>query len=275
MVLDIFNYEFIWKALFAGSMIGASCAILGVFLVMRHMSLLGDGLAHSSFAGIAAGLLLNVYPIFAALGFAGIAAIIVQALVDRKKIYGDSAIAVVLAFGMSLALILVGLAGGFNTGLFSYLFGSILTLEWRDVYIILTITIITLVFVMSFYRSLLFTTFSREIAKVRNIKTTLLSYAFVVLVAFTVVIAIRAVGILLVSSLLVLPALISLEVSKSFKGTILYSLVFSILSIWLGVIFSYYVDIPTGATIVMILCIVYFVSLSLEKIKKLITNSGN
>src|SRR4030095_10557292 len=145
--MDIFAYEFMQRALLGGVLIALICSLLGVYLVLKRLSLLGDGLAHAAFAGVATGLLLHIYPLSAALIVTSIGALGVQKLIRMTKIYGDAATAVVLSLGMGIAVIIIGVVHGFSVDLFSYLFGSILAVNNTDLAVIAGVFVIVMVFI--------------------------------------------------------------------------------------------------------------------------------
>lgn len=270
--MEILSYPFMQRALLGGLLIAISCSLLGVFLVLRRLSLLGDGLAHASFGGVALGLLLKINPLYTALGFAIIASLGIDKLVKRIKLYGESAIALVLATGMSFALIIIGFAQGFNYNLFSFLFGSILTINYNDIYLLIGLLILILIFFKLFYKDLIYSTFNEDIARVRKKRVDLVNRIFIVLTAITIVLSIRAVGILLISALLVIPALIGLRLAKSLKITLLISTIASILGIYLGVYFSYLFNLPAGGTIVMSLVVLFIISIIIPQIYSKLKN---
>jgi len=259
-MLEVLQYEFMQRALIGGFLIGLSTALIGVFLVLKRLSLLGDSFAHASFGGIALGFALNINPLLTALGFVTLASLGIDRLVNKLKLYGDSAIALVLSFGMAFALILIGISDNLNSNIFSYLFGSILTISQFDLYIMFCVLILILVFYYFNYKNLMFSAFNRDVAIVRNNKIKLVDKIFVVLSAITVVISIRAVGILLISALLVIPTLIALRLSNSFKQTLVFASISSVIGIYLGIFFSYFFDIPAGGTIVMSLIGLFLLS---------------
>ncbi|MDD9952992.1 MAG: metal ABC transporter permease [Candidatus Woesearchaeota archaeon] len=265
IVLEFLHYEFMQRALLGGILIGITCAVIGVFLVLNRLSLLGDGLAHLSFGGIAVGMLFGVNPLYAALGIAVLGALFVQRLIQKARIYGDAATAVILSFGVGLAVVIIGAVKGFSVNLFSFLIGSILALSITDIVLIATIFVLVVGTVIVLYKRLVFITFSSAVAQTNGINVTLVNYVFAVLTAVTVIIAIRAVGILLVSSLLVIPALISLRFSRSFKSTLVIASATSVVAVLLGTFIAFYADIPPGGTIVLVLCALFLGTLAVKR----------
>lgn len=264
-MLEILQYEFMQRALIGGFLLGLICSLIGVFLVLNRLSLLGDSLAHSSFGGVAIGMLFGINPILTALAFVVFVSLVLEKLMDRIKLYGESAIALILAFGMSFALILVGIGNNFGASLFSYLFGSILTLSYFDLVLMGIVLISILIFYKLFYKDLVYLAFNKDVASVRLKRAKLVNTVFIILTALTIVVSIRAVGILLISALVVIPALIGLRVGKSFKKSIFYSMVFGVLGIYVGIFSSYLFNLPAGGTIVMSLILLFVLSLFFKK----------
>jgi zinc transport system permease protein len=163
-MFELLEFGFMQRAFVAGILISVICAAIGVFLVLRRMSLLGDGLAHISFGGIAAGMFFGVYPLVSALVFSVLAAVGIQKL-KRMKVYGDAAIAIFFSFGLAIGVVLVSLSRGFNSDLFSYLFGSILAVSETDILMILVFGLATLSAIVLFYKELFFITFDEESAR--------------------------------------------------------------------------------------------------------------
>ncbi len=265
MVFEILTYEFMQRALIGGFIIGIASSLVGVFLVLKRLSLLGDSFAHASFGGIALGFLLGINPIITALIFVIAASLLIDKLISKLKIYGESAIAIILSFGMALALIIAGIAQKLDTNIFSYLFGSILTINKSDLILAFSVLLIIIIFYYFNYKNLIYSAFNSEIAKVRNKKIILIDKLFIILSALTIVISIRAVGILLISALIVIPALIGLNLGKSFKSSIIIACIASVIGIYLGIFTSYIFDIPTGGTIVMSIIFLFVISLFFKK----------
>ncbi len=262
-MLEIIQYGFMQRAFIAGVMVAIICSAIGTFIVLKRLSMIGDGLAHIALGGIALGLFFNVYPVIAALLFSAVSALGINGL-RRIKVHGDVAIAIFFSAGLAVAVVLLSLANGFNVDLFSYLFGSILTVNETDLQIVLALGIFTVGVIFLFYKEFVYLTFDEESAKVSGIPVDMLNNALVVLTAITVVVSIKIVGILLVSSLLVVPVATSLLVSRNFKKTMFFSAVFAILSVVVGLIVSYYFNIATGGAIVLI-SIILFAAVMLYK----------
>lgn len=250
LMFDLFTYGFVLKAVLGGILIAIACSLIGVFLVLKRLSLFGDGLAHVAFGGVAIGFLLGIDPFISALIFTSIGALSVGKILEKAKIYGDSATALVLSVGMSIAILIIGVSKGFNVNLFSFLFGSILTLSNSDLTIIFGICLVVVSYVILNFKNLLLYAFSPDQIMVGS-KIKSVSFVLSLLTAFIVVISMRAVGILLVSALIVIPSLTALSISRSFKSALILSVFFGIISVLVGIIVSVIFDLPSGALIVL------------------------
>ncbi len=245
------------KALLGGIAIALCCGLIGPFLVLRRLSLLGDGLAHLAFGGVALGLLLGINPLISALITVVAGSFWVRSLV-KKNVYGDAAIALLLSFGVGLGIVIIGIVRGFNTSLYSYLIGSVLALNVTDIVLAFTLLAATILFMTFFYKDMFHLTFNEELAQISRKRAPLANILFTALVAMVVVISIRAVGILLVSALLVIPTLISLNISKSFNQTVILSSLSALVAVLVGILFSFLVDIPPSGSIVLLLFLGFF-----------------
>lgn len=251
-ILTFLQYSFIQKAFFAGSFVAIVCSALGLFLVLRKMSLIGDGLSHVSFGAIALGLFLGIYPFYIAVPLVMLSSILILKISEKAKIYGDAAIGIVSAVGIAGGVILASVSKGFNVDLFSYLFGNILAISTTEVILSVILSFVVLAVIYFFYWDLFSTTFDEEYAKTTGVKTNFINILLTLLTAVTVVLSVKMVGIMLVSALLILPAVTALQFAKGFKAAIFIGSFVSLLSVILGITFSFFLDLPTGATIVMI-----------------------
>lgn len=260
----IFQYEFFQRAFIGGICAALLCSVLGVFVVLRRASLIGEGLSHLAFGGIALGLLLAIYPLYTAFLFALLGTLIIYVLNRKKVVYSETAIGLIFSFGLALGAVLASLAGGFNVDLFSYLFGSILTITADDLVTIIVLTAGVLAFVLLFYKEMVHLTFDEQGARLAGIPVMKFELAFNLLVAMTVIVSIKIVGSLLVSALLIIPAASAMQFSRSFRGTLLIAIDLGILAVVLGLLVSFIYDVSTGGMIVIISLMV-FVLLALLK----------
>ncbi len=260
-MLDIFQYGFVIRGLEAGIIVAIIAPLIGIFLVLRRYSLIADTLAHVSLAGIALGLLFGVNPIFTALGVTVVSSLGIERLRTTKRIYGESALALFLSGSLALATVLLSLGKGFNSSLFNYLFGSIVTVTQSDVYIISVLAVIVVVLLFAFYKELIYISFDEESAKVSGIPVRLINTVLVVLAALTISLAIPIVGVLLIAALIVIPVVTALQFRKSFAKTIFYAECVSLFSVISGIFTSFYFDLSTGGTIVLIMLLIFVIVL--------------
>ena len=251
-ILDFLRYSFIQKAFIAGSFTAAACSVLGVFLVLHKMSLIGDGLSHVSFGALALGLFFGVYPFYIAAPVAVLGAYAILKITEKAKVYGDAAIGIVSAAGIAGGVILASISGGFNVDIFSYLFGNILSVSSAEVWLSVAISFVILLMLYFFYWDLFSAAFDGEYAATLGVKTNFVNTLLVCLTAVTVVLAVKTVGVMLVSALLILPAVTVLQAVKSFKAALLSAVIVSVTSVILGIVFALLFNLPAGAAIVMV-----------------------
>lgn len=251
-MINVLQYPFIQNALIAGSFIAICCAFLGIFLVLRRFSMIGDGLAHVSFATIALGIFLNVYPIYISIPLVSIASLGILKMTEKSGIYGDAAIGILSSLGIAGGVMLASLAGGFNVDLFSYLFGNILTIGRFEVGLTAALSLCVISLVAVNYHDLFTVTFDEEYARVCGISASRVNQVLILLTAFTVVLGIKVVGTMLVSSLIIFPAVTALQVASSFRTVIAVAVVSAISSVVSGIFISFICDLPAGATIVLV-----------------------
>ena len=256
------------RAIISGVAVSITCSAIGLFLVLRQQSLFADGLSHMAFGGIAIGLFTNLYPIWTALIVSILAALGIPRLRDSTKMPPASAVAVLLSTGLAIGVILIGLAGGFTLDLYSFLFGSILLISIQDQETILLASAIILSILYFFYQKLIYVTFDEEQAKVSGINVSRLNYLFVILASISVIVSVRLVGVLLISSLIVIPNITAIMFGKGFKKTALISLSIAIMYVLLGVLISYIMNLAPGGTIVITSVTTYLVAMTTKYFKK-------
>jgi len=266
--LEMFSYDFMLNALVAGGFVSISCAVMGVFLVLRKFSMIGDGLAHTSLATIALGMFLGVSPIGISIPLVIAASFFIMRLSQKATLWGDSAIGFVSAAAVAAAVMIVSLSNGFNTDLYGYLFGNILSISVGELWISVMLSLVVIVFAVIFYRDLFALSFDDDFAKVIGVKADILNTAIIVLTAVTVVLGVRVVGTMLISSLIIIPAITALQISKNFKQTIIFSALIAMFSVIVGISLSFFLDIPTGATIVLINVLLFLIAFSAKLLGK-------
>jgi zinc transport system permease protein len=264
-MIDFLSYGFIQRALITGFFIALLCSLLGFFLVLRRLSLIGDGLAHVTFGSVAVALFFKTFALYVSIPLVMISALGILRLIEKAKLHGDAAIGIVSSLGIALGILLASLAGGFNIDLFSYLFGNILAISQEEMFISILLSGVVLLVIVFFYHDLLSTTFDEESAKAAGIKTRRINTILFLLTAVTVVLTMKAVGILLTSALLILPAVTSLQVPKGFKASLLISSLVGVLSVIGGIFISFGLNFPTGATIVILNFVIFMLVFVLRK----------
>jgi len=265
-LFDLFSYQFFQNALIGGIIVAIVCGLVGLFLILKKEAMIGDGLSHTAFGGIAIGLLIGINPLLTALGVS-ILAVFILSYMRRKKIAtSDSATAVMLALGFSTGLIIISIAGGFNIEIFNYLFGSILTITPTDLLLVSGLSTFVLLFIGFFRRELLSMIFDEEDSKIRGIPTNYLTIIFDLLTAITIVLSIKVIGTILVVALLVIPGMCALKLNLSFKKTLLSTALFSTLSTTTGIIISAIFNVVTAGIIVFVLVTFFLLTLIYKKL---------
>ncbi|MED3719538.1 metal ABC transporter permease [Geobacillus stearothermophilus] len=269
----LWQYEFLRNAFWSGVLTGFAAPLLGVFIVVRRLSLIADALSHVTLAGIAAGLLLGKSvpaaagwnPLYIGMGFSVIGSLFIEKLRAVYRHYEELAIPIILSAGIGLSVILISAANGFTTDLFSYLFGSVSAVSRSDVGTALGVTIVAVAVIFAFYKELFLLSFDEEYARVSGVRAKLIHFLFIVLVALVIAASMRIVGVLLVSSLMTLPVAASIRIAKSFKQAIAYSVFFGELSVIVGLLAAYELDWAPGGTIVMMAVAILLLVLGWKK----------
>ncbi len=259
-LVDLLGYQFFQFALIGGVLVAISCSWIGLFLILRKQSMITDGIAHSVFGGIALGLFLGINVIWTSLLTALASITGITFLRKKGMAQSDSAIAVMMAIGFSAGLIMISLAGGFNVEIFSYLFGSILTISKEDLVAVGAVAIAALAFLGIFHRELLAITFDEEDSRLLGIPVSLLSSLFNVLVAVAIVISIKVVGIILVTAFMVLPGLSAIQFNLSFRWTAITSVAISIAGVVLGIFLSAIFNVAASGVIVFTMAGIFILS---------------
>ncbi|MBN6888890.1 zinc transport system permease protein [Cytobacillus horneckiae] len=274
MISAIFQYEFLQNAFLTGIIIGIVAPLLGVYIVVRRLSLIADALSHVTLAGIAASLLLEkkvlgisgLNPIYMGMAFSVTGSLFIEKLRSVYKHYQELAIPIILSGGTGLSVIFISLADGFNTDLFGYLFGSVSAVSRADLWLILIISIVIIATIIILYKELFLLSFDEEHAKASGIPAKTVHFIFIVMVALVIASSMRIVGILLVSALMTLPVAASMRIAKGFKQTIFFSILFGEISVLGGLFLAYYLDLAPGGTIVIIAVLILIVTILIKKL---------
>jgi zinc transport system permease protein len=248
---EIFDYEFMRKAMLAAALVGATAPAFGVFLVLRRLSLIADTLSHVALAGVAIGLLTNIYPPYIALGATSVAAVSVEELRSRRMLPGDAALAVFLYGALAVAIVIIGLADGFNSSLFSFLFGSILTVDETSLWLIGGLSVVVALFLYLFMSELAQASFDSDLARINGVRVHALNIGLAVIAGATITLAMRVVGVLLIGALIVVPVLIALRVSTGLTRAVVTASLIGMATGLSGVVISYYADIAPGGSVAL------------------------
>ncbi|WP_186670601.1 metal ABC transporter permease [Sporosarcina sp. BP05] len=275
MINDILSYEFLQNAFLSGLIIGVIAPLLGLFIVVRRLSLIADALSHVALAGIAGSLYLSQQVLFfAALNpvYLGIASAVGGSLLIEKlrgayRHYEELAIPVILSAGIGLGAIFISLSKGFGSDLIGYLFGSVSAVSRQDLFIVIVIAIIVITYIRFLYKELFALSFDAEYAKVSGINSRYIQMVFMIIVALVIGASMRIVGILLVSSLMTIPVAAAIQLAKSFKSAMIYSIIFGELAVIIGLVSAYYLDIAPGGTIVITSIVILLVVLAWKKMQ--------
>ena len=251
-LLFMLQQPFIQRAFLVGVIMAVLSSVLSPFIVLKKVSLIGDGLGHIAFGGLALGYYLGFEPLWAAAVTVVLGSVGITKATRTRRVSGDAAVALFLQLGLASGIVFISLARGFGIDVESLLFGSILLVSFNQIFIALVILVVTLVIVSIFYKELVLVTFDEKQAKAAGVKTWFYEYLLSALAGVAVIAAIPIVGVLLISALLVLPGLSSLQVSKSLKYTMIFSPVFGLISTVIGILLSIVLDTASGATIVVV-----------------------
>ncbi|WDH97395.1 metal ABC transporter permease [Paenibacillus urinalis] len=251
--MEILTSEFFQRALAGGILIGITAPLIGLFLVLRRLSMIGDTLSHVTIAGVALGFLLGVYPIAVGLVFAVLASFAIEKLRKAYKSYAELSIAIIMSGGVALASLFFTLGKGYNGDVMSYLFGSIYTLDMTDLTVVGIVTVIVIAVVSIFHKEFFLLSFEEDAAAVTGLPTKLLNMLLTVMTALVISTAIKIVGALLVSALLTIPVAVSLLIARSFRSSIILSVIISEIAVIAGLIIAGVWNLAPGATIVLLL----------------------
>ncbi len=248
---------FAQRAILVGVMSAIISGTIGAFLIQRRLSLLADSLAHTSFGGIALGLFLGINPLLSALLVSVLGATALSELRRRTTLTGDAMTAVIFSSGLALGVIVVSLGRGFTVNVFGFLFGSILLVGFEDLLITAVILLSVLLAISLFYKELVYMIFDEDSARASGVPVTALDYLLIGLASAAVVGSIRAVGVLLISALIVMPNLAAASLARSFKESILISQTFAVISVLIGILVSFHLNLAGGAAIAMSAILIY------------------
>ncbi len=271
--MSILDSDFMRLAFATGAFVGLLAPSVGFFLVQRRLSLIGDGLGHVAFAGVAAGYLLGLSPVLTALVVTVAGAVAVEWLRTRRAAAADQALALLFYTGIAAGVVLVSAAGALNVNLFSFLFGSILTVTRADLLLVAALSAVTLALIALLYRGLIAATLDEEGARISGVPTGALNVVLAALVGVTIAASMRIVGVLLIAALMVLPVIAASRLAWSARSTLLLSMGLGLASVLAGLTTSYYADLAPGGTIVLVAAAAYAGALGFARLRGLLGGS--
>lgn len=263
MIADIFEilqYDFMVRAFLAGIIVSLIAPLMGFFLVIRKFSLMVDTLAHISLVGVAGSLLFQLNPLFGAMLVSVGAGIAMDRLRSLKNIFSDTVMAIFMSGGLALTLILFSLGNGIGVNMLNYLFGSITTITQSEIFLFVILGIIVLITVFLLRKKLFLISYDEDLAVINGMNTKLYNALFMLLVGVTISLAIKAIGALLMGALMIIPVASAMQLGYGMNKTLLYSIIFSLTSVIAGITFSFYLDLPSSAVIVILLLITFLAS---------------
>jgi zinc transport system permease protein len=264
---EFFSYTFIIYALIAGSLIALCSSLLGVPLVLKRYSMIGDGLSHVAFGSMAIAMALNASPLMISIPITVLSAFLLLRVSSNSNIKGDSSVALISTSSMALGILITSMTSGLNTDVTSFLFGSILSIGKTDVIISIVLAIFVVGFFVFFYNSIFSVTFDENFSNATGIKSSVFNSLIAVLTALTVVIGMRLMGAMMISSLIIFPSLSAMRIFKSYKSVTLCAIFTSIICFFIGIVLSFILSSPAGATIVVVNLVIFVIFALIEKIK--------
>jgi len=258
-MLELFNYDFFVNALLASLFTAITCGIVGTYIVSRRIVFISGGISHASFGGVGIGYYLGIDPILGAGVFSVLAALGIEALSKRSELREDSLIGMMWSFGMAVGIIFIFITPGYAANLMSYLFGNILTVSRTDILVMAFLALVIVTVFALLFKEILYLSFDREFAETQGVPVSAIGYLLISLVALTIVINIRVIGIILVISMLTIPQATANLLSHHLRHIIFYSIGFAFLASVLGLFFSYTFNIPSGAAIIFFSIIIFIV----------------
>lgn len=259
LMVSMFSYTFILRALVVGVLVSLCSALLGVSLVLKRYSMIGDGLSHVGFGALAVAMAMNVAPLAVAVPVVIIAAFLLLRVSENSKIKGDAAIALISTSSLALGIMAISVSKGMNSDVYGYMFGSILAMSDTDVVLSLILSVIVLILFVVCYHKIFAVTFDEDFAKATGINVGLYNMLIALLTAVTIVLGMRMMGALLISALVIFPALTSMRVCKRFHSVIITSALISVCCFFIGLTVSYLFATPTGASVVMVNVICFLI----------------
>lgn len=258
-MFELFQYQFFINALLASFFSALTCGFIGTYIVSRRIVFISGGISHTSFGGVGIGYYLGIPPLLGAAGFSILSAIVIETLSRKSELREDSLIGMMWSFGMAVGIIFVFITPGYAADLMSYLFGSILTVSKQEIHLMAALAAVIIIFFSVLFKEILFVAFDEDYARTQGIPTRTINYILISLVALTIVINIRVVGIIMVISMLTIPQATANLLTRDFKQMMFFSSLFAFLASVSGLVFSYVMNIPSGAAIIFFSIAIFIV----------------
>ncbi len=268
MFNELFSYPFVVKALIVGTLVALCAALLGVSLVLKRYSMIGDGLSHVGFGTLAIAMSLDLAPLEVSIPLVLAAAFLLLRLSENSKIKGDAAIAVISSSALATGVIIISMTTGMNADVCNYMFGTILAMKDSDLYLSVGVSVVVLILYAIFYNKIFTVTFDEGFAKATGTKTAIYNILIAFLTALVIVIGMRMMGAMLISALIIFPPLSAMRFFKSFKSVVICSAVLSVVCFFIGIVFSFQLNTPAGASVVVINLMAFLLFSVLSYIKK-------
>lgn len=265
-IVELFDYAFFRNAIIGSLFASIACGIIGTYVVSRRLVFISGGITHASFGGLGIGFYFSLPPILSAMIFSIFSAFGIQWLSRKQGVREDSAIAVFWSLGMAIGIVLTFLTPGYAPNLSEYLFGNILTITKSDIISLIILSIILVLFFVLFYHDIISVSFDSEFARTRRVPTQFLEYTMMLFIAVTIVLSIRLVGIVLLMSLITVPQMTANLFTVNYSKIISLSIIFSFIGCVLGLFLSYYLNVPSGAFIIFVLILMYFIAKGIKNI---------
>ena len=257
MIKEMLSYQFMVRAVIVGLLVALCASLLGVSMVLKRYSMIGDGLSHVGFAALAVAQALNVAPLKIAIPVCIIAAVLLLRISNNSKIKGDSAVAILCSGSLAVGVMVISLSSGMNTDVNNYMFGSILSISSEDAWLTGILSVVVIILFVLFYNRIFSVTFDENFARATGTKAGVYNTLLAVLTAVTVVIGMRMVGALLISSLIIFPSLTAMRICRTYRSVMICSVVISVVSFVAGILISYGFSTPTGASIVCVNLVIF------------------
>lgn len=268
LIKELFSYTFIIRALVVGVLVSLCAALLGVSLVLKRYSMIGDGLSHVGFGALSVAMAMNVAPLQISIPVVMLAAFLLLQLSENSKIKGDAAIAIISSSSIAIGVIITSLTTGMNTDVYSYMFGSILAVSKSDVVLSVAVCAFVLIIYIIFYNKIFAVTFDENFSRATGVHAKLYNLMLAFLTALTIVVGMRLMGAMLISSLIIFPAVTSMQLCKSYKSVIITSSVISVVCFVIGILTSFIASTPAGATVVIVNLIFFAIFWTVGAVRK-------